>query len=323
MNRSLELKVHGYLEGRAILSSEVIPIPNKEKYGYAEGMESNASLDKIFSFMSSLNKIAVTDNNICRGESGPSLREVVIKTAGSIKNHIGSVPVKYIEVGPEPYKTSLLMSSMESRGVEISEYVGLDINPRSRNTMEEALKGLLPEQEFSYIVKDYNEVDREEFGNFEGRTIITMLGFQEGNETPEKMQSLLKRITRSGDILISEMQVLGDSGVEGIVDFYKLAEMKSFSKMVCVRENFKPIEGHKIFMAPIQSNLGEVFTIATLVPVHSSGKKHLALTNCCLKYSREQFRSARTKNGYFRILDEIVTGDKTVVYQISERKLPS
>lgn len=48
-------------------------------------------------------------------------------------------------------------------------------------------------------------------------TVVTNLGFQEGNDLPTRIGPMLTRITQPGDLLLSEMQVsCGDAGAEAI-----------------------------------------------------------------------------------------------------------
>lgn len=73
-------------------------------------------------------------------------------------------------------------------------------------------------------------------------TVVTNIGFQEGNDLPSRTGPMLKRLTRPGDLLLSEMQVVRDSTSEravtrvveavAIEQFYLLPEMRRFSVLV-------------------------------------------------------------------------------------------
>ncbi|MFC0269040.1 hypothetical protein, partial [Kushneria aurantia] len=50
-----------------------------------------------------------------------------------------------------------------------------------------------------------------------------------------------------------------------------------------------------------------------------NGSERYLLTNCCLKYTRQQFKEVREREGTFRVIDEFLTGDETIAYQFAIR----
>ena len=58
----------------------------------------------------------------------------------------------------------------------------------------------------------------------------------------------------------------------------------------------------------------------TLVSVRIHGAKKYVLTHSYLKYTRDQFQQAREASGDFVVITSQETGDKSVIFQIAERR---
>tara|TARA_B100000508_G_scaffold132750_1_gene121968 strand:- start:847 stop:1836 length:990 start_codon:yes stop_codon:yes gene_type:complete len=320
---NLEVIVRDSLGCFTPLSADQIDtVSNASKYSISENDRDagSSSLEDVFGYMAALNKMAVSGNGICADRSGnASLHDGLISTADYISHKVNGASVRYIEIGPEPYKTELIIKRLIGNGVDLTSYIGLDINPESEKAMRLALEPVVGKQRFSYKINDYNELQSSSFGFHDGITVVTMMGFQEGNELPRKMLRILKKLTSKGDLLLSEMQLSSLAGWKPIIDFYSLQPMKQFSQKICERAQLKPAGQHRIFLTPIETELGPVMTAATVIPYKLFDHHRYLLTNCCLKYTKDQFRAARKKENDFQIVKEFFSGDQTVAYQLTLR----
>ena len=320
---NLESTVRNSLGSFTPLSiSEIDTVANAEKYAKSDNdvSQDGQYLEDIFGYMSELNKMVADGNAICADNSGKdSLYDSLLRTADYISQQSDGASVRYIEIGPEPHKTKLILKRLTENRVNLTSYVGLDINPESEKHMRMVLEPVIGKHRFSYMVNDYNKLDYSCFGFHDGITIMTMMGFQEGNEMPLKMLNILENLTRKGDFLLSEMQLSSFSGWKPIIDFYSLQHMQSFSQKICERIEIKATGQHKIFLTPIDTELGPIMTAATIVPYQSGEGARYLLTNCCFKYTREQFRAVRQYKNTFKVVKEFLSGDQTVSYQLALR----
>jgi hypothetical protein len=247
--------------------------------------------------------------------------------------------VRYVELGPEPWKSSAIIVHLLAAGVRLAYYVGIDINPKSEATMRDALVPIIGAERFAYLIADFYKCSADEIpepssapapddGYF---TVVTNLGFQEGNDLPERIGPMLSCLTRPGDLVLSEMQVfrtLRSGAAESIIkDFYHHPEMRRFSGLVGRQFDpacsLVPSEGDKteylFYLVPMQTEIGAVKVATTLISVLVDGAKRYVLTSSCLKYTPDQFNLARQTKGKFVVRKVLETGDKSVVFHISER----
>ena len=198
---NLEVIVRDSLGCFTPLSADQIDtVSNASKYSISENDRDagSSSLEDVFGYMAALNKMAVSGNGICADRSGnASLHDSLISTADYISHKVNGASVRYIEIGPEPYKTELIIKRLIGNGVDLTSYIGLDINPESEKAMRLALEPVVGKQRFSYKINDYNELQSSSFGFHDGITVVTMMGFQEGNELPRKMLTRLPMSLRS------------------------------------------------------------------------------------------------------------------------------
>lgn len=172
-------------------------------------------------------------------------------------------------------------------------------------------------------------------------TVVSNLGFQEGNDLPSRTGPILKRLTRPGDLLLSEMQVFYGSTVErvrtreveaaAIEQSDLLPEMRHFSLLVGQRfgsgnlqePNAAPNgeQQEDLFkIMPLQTKINSVNVAATLVSVRIDGVKKYVLTNNYLKDTRDQFKQAREASSDFVVIASQETGDKSIIFQVTERR---
>ncbi|GKZ82064.1 hypothetical protein AnigIFM56816_006594 [Aspergillus niger] len=324
---------------------KIIILDNSVKY-CPDGLVRYANkpnLAGIFDTMSNLNRMALCDSRLCTGQSqhGPSFHEALAQVTNDIFSFANGRPIRYIELGPEPWKSSAILNQLLTMGIALHQYIGIDINPESEMTMREALVPIIGTDRFSYLVRDFYQLSVSEFPELPDNciTVMTNLGFQEGNDLPSRIGSMLSRITRPGDLLLSEMQVFDDSvagpelAAAPIKDFYELPEMIRFSAFVgqCFEDEVASqlhMEGesgngqtrHLFYLVPLQTEVGSVRVATTLYPLNGSGDRKYVLTNSCLKYTPEQFKRARELSGNFVVRGCRKTGDNSVVFQIAERR---
>ena len=338
-----------------ILPEELVVLDNSAKYcpgGIKQNENDEATLSEIFGIMAKLNQAALENVNLCAGQHGPSFRDALFLAAGELVILTKGRPIRYVELGPEPSKSKALLSGMLAAGVEIQQYIGVDINPKSEKTMRKTLIPIIGAERFTYWIQDFYKASASDYPKLSGDaemeddciTIITNLGFQEGNDLPSRIGPMLSCLSRPGDLLLSEMQVFHgcdtSDGVSGIVQeaegdpiwqFYLLPEMRRFSALVGQKFRSRSpsasnaasdseLNEHLFILVPVETEVGFVNVATTLVAVWVNEVKKFVLTNSCLKYTPDQFKKAREASGDFVVKASQETGDKSVVFQISERQ---
>ena len=138
---------------------------------------------------------------------------------------------------------------------------------------------------------------------------------------PRDTRSLLRRVTRKGDSILSEMQVLPLTGWDPVIGFYELEEMQRFSKN-CVSRAYGMVDSkYHIAIADIPIDGMTVPVVVTGEEFLSdNGETILFVTNYCLKYTKNQFRDVRQRDGLFEVISEIDTSDKSIVFQLAQRQ---
>ncbi|RHZ44054.1 uncharacterized protein CDV56_101123 [Aspergillus thermomutatus] len=338
-----DLVAHALISHSTIQPEQLIVLDNSSKYqphGFKQNTNQEQNLAAIFNTMATLNRLALEDPRTCAGKLGPSFRDALLQAADEIAMLADNRPIRYVELGPEPWKSRAILERLLARGVSLCQYVGIDINPESERTMREALAPVTGEERFSYWVEDFYKCSVAGFPKPKGETtpseslvtVVTNLGFQEGNDLPARIGPMLKSITRSGDILLSEMQVFGGGADPSLIEqFYQHPEMNRFSGLVgeCFESDGAAAASgsaaavaskHVFHLLPLQTEIGSVNVATTLAPVRVNGHRKYVLTNSCLKYTREQFQQAREYSGDFVVKLWQETGDKSVVFQVSERR---
>ncbi|KAF7179375.1 hypothetical protein CNMCM7691_008308 [Aspergillus felis] len=340
-----DLVAHALVSQKSIQPEQLIVLDNSSKYqphGFKQNTSQEQNLAAIFNTMATLNRMALEDPRTCAGKLGPSFRDALLQAADEIATLADNRPIRYVELGPEPWKSRAILERLLAAGVKLRQYVGIDINPESEQTMRKALVPVIGEERFSYWVEDFYKCSvagfpkpKDETTSTEDLvTVVTNLGFQEGNDLPARIGPMLKSITRPGDILLSEMQVFGGGADPGLIEqFYQHPEMNRFSGLVgeCFESGSDGAAAasgsgasasrkHVFYLVPLQTEIGSVNVATTLAPVRVNGHKKYVLTNSCLKYTREQFQQAREYSGDFVVKLWQETGDKSVVFQVSQRR---
>ncbi|KAK4187638.1 hypothetical protein QBC35DRAFT_498206 [Podospora australis] len=352
-----------------ISPEKIIVLDNSDKYCpdaikpvSSADHDEEKSLEAIFDTMAALNRAALSDQSLCTGRrnssassltsasssdsgetepgEGMSFRTALLSATDELVTLAAGRPVRYVELGPEPWKSQVILSHLLKAGVNLRQYVGIDINPESERTMRAALTPIIGEERFAYLITDFYKTSADDLPPVPGLdkesvvSVMTNLGFQEGNDLPSRLGPMLTRLTKPGDLLLSEMQVLPpddeEFGQNAVEEFYHLPEMLKFSSLVGKKfdDKFSLEEGKTDYeyifnLVPLEvSEVGEVRVATTLVslPVEGGKGKNYVLTNSCIKYTRKQFEKAREKLGKFGVRAERETGDRSVVFQIAERR---
>lgn len=348
---------------RDISPEQIIVLDNSDKYcpdaikpAAPEEHDEEKSLEAIFETMAALNRAALSDQTLCTRpgeEGGLSFRSALLSATDELARLAAGRPVRYVELGPEPWKSQMILTHLLQAGVQLCQYVGIDINPKSEKTMRAALEPVLGAERFAYLIADFYKTSADDLPPVPGNpenvvSVMTNLGFQEGNDLPSRLGPMLASLTRPGDLLLSEMQVLppgdGDDAT-AVEDFYHLPEMLKFSSLVGKKFDRRFNLDHYsssssssssdsldrsltggdyeyIFrLVPLDvSGVGQVRVATTLVSLPTATGKSYVLTNSCIKYTREQFERAREALGKFGVRSCKETGDRSVVFQIAERR---
>ena len=318
--------VDALVRDRKLKAESVWTVENHEKYSTLHRTGDDARRREagreVFALMRNLNELGVRSPALCADRDGKgSLREAI----GALSERLATLSrgrhVHYIELGPEPVKTTELMKAVSGGGPDHLRYTAVDINESSEDAMRHAIMPFLKTPGcFNYIADDYRNVQWNHIDLGQDVTFITMLGFQEGNELPVTIGRLIRNLGGKSTYVVSEMQLLVEGREEPIYDFYQNENMVRFSEIVSRQQGFEPLGKHHVSIVRLNL-LGDQFHVAvTLQPVSKAGADGHLITNVCLKYTPEQFRHVRLSHGNCRVIDELHSGDGSVVYQIAQFK---
>ncbi|CAM3667295.1 hypothetical protein CCOS865_05223 [Pseudomonas reidholzensis] len=299
-------------------------VENHEKYSTLVQPESGLAGDhrfnhEIFLLMRALNEQGVGQNGLCADAQGQGALTTVI---GNVAERLAALSsgrrVHYVELGPEPIKSACLLKRMAETSSAI-RYTAIDINQTSEAAMSDAVRPIVPgEGSFNYIAADYRTVTHDDLHHDQELTLITLLGFQEGNELPVSTGRLIRNLAGNATYILSEMQVY-EVGLENtILGFYANPCMLQFSRMVALQQGFTPVGEHAAILLPLRILDEPIHVVVTLQPVQRLGQRGYLLTNICLKYTPEQFRRIRAQHCNCSVVDEFASGDGSVRYQIAK-----
>ncbi len=294
---------------------------NEEKYSnYQLPYGSHSDLVEVFELMRSLNYRGITDASVGVSASGGyCLADTFNQTCDIIAERYYGQTIDYVELGPEPVKTELLVSALRARGVDIAGYTSVDINPSSAKPMREVISRVWSKIEINHLAMNFNDITATHLGNT-NPVVFTSLGFQEGNHTPLETYDLLKRIMRPGDVYLAEMQIYSPHDHGPIDAFYQLDEMKRFSKN-CLRRAYGDIGScYGASITDIDVD-GAVYKAAICHEqfVDDGGQSVYFVTNYCLKYTKDELRELREGKGEFAVISELTSGDGSLELQLCER----
>jgi len=307
----------------------IITQENKEKYFDADNpYAADDNLQEVFSLMRELNRQALANSHLCKQTpTGISFTDALTNSIEAVVKKFKNRAIHYIELGPEPMKTRFILKQLMDQGVIIESYIGVDINPASCVEMKEKLKPLLDEDKIQHRISLFENFNVNDVRHNETPALITMLGFQEGNEEPAVMRRWMSQIASQGDYLLSEMQILDEGHEAAVEKFYYNPLMQRFSRIAFERAFGDIPSEFKIFLIPVdleqeRNILATVMCESFYSTINDGGKNaanQIFVTNYCLKYTADHYRQHREHDGQFKIRNEIITDDKSVVFQLSER----
>ncbi len=307
-----------------IPSEQILTQPNVDKYFDPERPNAaNDDLREVFAVMRDLNLLGVENDNLCVSETGgisfaKALHSIVEDLAATVEDSL-----HYVELGPEPVKTGAILQDLTEADIEVRSYTAIDINPASEPVMRDCVSRFLPPERIRQITADYFSLDRLDIADNRAPALVTMLGFQEGNEMPGTMMNFFRRIMRPGDLLLAEIQVLPKANWLPIFEFYGSDLMRRFSKIGLRRALGELESEYGVVLVPVPMEIPvRGFVAVTTERIVSEDKMNdkIFVTNYCIKYADEEFRMLRELDGAFRVVAQRLTGDRSVSFQLAERR---
>jgi len=302
----------------------VVVASNEEKYASVNlPYATSADLSEVFELMRSLNYQGITNPDVgCHGGGDENFTAVLNKTCDILAERYQGQEIRYIELGPEPIKTELMVSGLLARGVALKTYMSVDINPESAAPMRQVIKRVRSSINIDHILCNFDELTRDKLVG-DQPAIFTSLGFQEGNHLPNNVRAMLTKILDKNDTYMCEMQVRNEINEAALLNFYELPQMRAFSKN-CVRRAFGNIEstyGIQLLDAP---EIGKGIKVATTTETFHDdhGQKIHYVTNYCLKPTVKQLKGLREETGDVKVFETLLTSDKSMLLQLSEKKTP-
>ncbi|WP_144175252.1 hypothetical protein [Pseudomonas sp. Kh13] len=274
---------------------------------------------EIFLLMRALNEQGVGEDGLCADARGQgALKSVIDNVAERLAALSSGRRLHYVELGPEPIKSTCLLKRIAQTSSSI-RYTAIDINQTSEPAMSEAVRPIVQaDGSFNYIAADYRTVTHDALRHDQELTLITLLGFQEGNELPVSTGRLIRNLAGDTTYILSEMQVYEEGLERPILEFYANPNMLQFSRMVALQQGFTPSGEHEAILVPLRILDEPIHVAVTLQPVQRLRQQGYLLTNICLKYTAEQFRRIRARHCNCSVVDEFVSGDGSVRYQIAK-----
>jgi hypothetical protein len=305
-------------------SSIDIPI-NADKYhgDHVRGRD-NSSVREIFQIMWNLNEAGLRDPSLgTTRRSAITLSRALGLIVGDLLDACHARPLQYTELGPEPSKTKVILRQLLEGGADIRRYTSVDINPTSREVMREEISELIPSNVIDSRQVLFDQLHRTDYRISGMMNVVTMLGFEEGNEHPEMVASMLERLLWPGDLVLSEMQLLSPGGWMPIFSFYHTSLMRRFSQLVLERYMPDFESEYAVYLVPDKVGSSSVpFMIAVTaekISANSQPGDRLLVTNYCIKLSADAYRKQREASGKLRVLAQRATGDGTIAFQLAQR----
>lgn len=300
-------------------------VDNHEKYSTLQAAAAHRNPktkrfnQEIFELMCSLNSQGLSRDDVCADHQGQGSLRTLVSDVGESLSKLGRhCRVHYVELGPEPIKTTQLVGRIAMGGVQSLHYTAIDVNETSKPAMRAAIEPLVEKNGgFRYVAADYRHMTRESMRRGHDITVITMLGFQEGNELPVTTGRLIRDLADDSTYVLSEMQLYDRSAEEKIFQFYEHPDMLRFSELVALQKNFVPNGPHSTTLVRLKVLDEQINVAVTLQPVGLAEKSGYLLTNICIKYTRSQFRRLRVRHGNCRVVEEFTSGDGSVHYQMA------
>ncbi|MBN9673087.1 hypothetical protein [Roseibium aggregatum] len=324
--QSLQSRVHRSIASHTEFSLDrIVTQDNRVKYTNQGRTETSTDhLDEVFHLMRQLNELGIGSDTLGRmQENGRSFRDALRHCCERVAADFSGEPLVYVELGPEPIKTGYIVKTLLALGVTFDRYIAVDINPKSAAPMRAALENILPDTPLDFVTAPFEEFSLERYlGDGTPRALVTMLGFQEGNDDPYTVNGWLKTIARPGDLLLSESQLYKAGQIDKIPYFYANPAMQRFSRIAFEQSIDRAMPTlNRFFLLPVPFRDGETAQVAILGEEFSNAisGRSLHVSNFCLKLTLDQYRHYRQHGGHFEITGETFTDDETLHFQLSRR----
>ncbi|MBO0345392.1 L-histidine N(alpha)-methyltransferase [Roseibium sp. CAU 1637] len=305
--------------------NRIVTQDNRVKYARPDGEDTpHDHLNEVFQLMRQLNEVGVSSHSLGRTRAGGmSFRKALEQACAQIAADLNGRALVYVELGPEPVKTGFVLKTLAQLGVSIDRYIAVDINPKSAAPMRANLEKIIPGTPMQFVTAAFETIRLETLLEPEAPpALITMLGFQEGNDDPFTVNGWLRDIARQGDLLLSESQLYRRNEVSKIPAFYGHAAMQRFSRIAFEQAIDRTAPTlNRFFLLPVTFQDGESAQVAILGEefTHSTYGRSLHVSNFCLKLTADQYRHYRQHGSYFEIIGESFTDDETLHFQLSRR----
>ncbi len=325
-NQTLEMNVKKALYSHTEFSAQQI-ITQSNKYKYHDAVAPNKSHDyltEIVDAMASLNKQGLTNESLGQiSHEGMSFKDALESSIEKVAQRLNGKGLIYVELGPEPIKTSFILQKLLDLGVNITRYIAVDINPASEAPLRPIFEGILGKTPVDFVNASFEDFSLNAYlGATDEPALITMLGFQEGNDDPYTITNWLQQIARTDDMLLSEVQLYSNTSAINISSFYRNPMMQRFSR-IAFEQGVKDsaISVGRFYLLPVQTSDGEFIFAAILCEefLDADRNRKLFVSNYCLKFDFPQYRAYREIDKHFKIVEETLTQDETLMFQISLR----
>ncbi|TYC54091.1 hypothetical protein FMN50_13215 [Rhodobacterales bacterium] len=324
--QSLQNRVHRAIASHTEFSLDrIVTQDNRVKYTNKGRKQSSTDhLDEVFQLMRQLNEVGVGSETLgCLQENGSSFRDALRQCCEQVAAEFDNRPLTYVELGPEPIKTGFVLKTLLDLGVTIDRYIAVDINPMSSDHMRAVVEEILPGTPLSFVTAAFEEFSLETHVGLQApAALVTMLGFQEGNDDPFVVNEWLANVARPGDLLLSESQLYKAGQIDKIPYFYAHPAMQRFSRIAFEQSVDRTLPTlNRFFLLPVPFRDGETAQVAILAEefANTISGRNLHVSNFCLKLTVDQYRHYRRERGFFEIAGETFTDDETLHFQLSRR----
>lgn len=325
-NQTLEMNVKRALFSHTEFSEQqIITQSNKYKYHDEEApTQTHDYLTEIVDAMASLNKQGLTLKGLGQiDDRGVSFKDALEVSIKKIANRLNGKGLIYVELGPEPIKTSFILQKLLEHNVKIARYIAVDINPASEAPLRPIFEEILGKTPVEFVNASFEDFSLSaHLGQTDEPALITMLGFQEGNDDPYTITNWLQQIARMDDMLLSEVQLYSNASAANISSFYRNPMMQRFSR-IAFEQGVKDsaISVGRFYLLPVQTSDGEYIFAAILCEefLDAERSRKLFVSNYCLKFDFSQYQAYREIDKHFKIVEETLTQDETLLFQISLR----
>lgn len=192
----------------------IVTFNNANKYSVSDGVNhDDEALPEIFELMWQLNRDGLADDSLGSATHASGfLRDSLAKRTFTLAEAVGGNPFNYVELGPEPTKTTHILSRLLDLGADVRSYTAVDINPASKPVVIKQISSVLPQGCVHYREQLFEDVTSDDVHISGAPSVFIMLGFEEGNDHPQNIAAMLAQMMLPGDYLISEMQLLPRAG---------------------------------------------------------------------------------------------------------------